>query len=227
MEDVADGSVRGRVRSVNVGMPRTVPHRASSLYTAIFKAPVDGPVSLRRQGLGGDRQADRRAHGGPNRAAYVYRWEDYLWWMAELGRELEPGRLGENLTVEGLDGAPVHAGDRFRIGGALVEATSPRIPCVKLGVRMGDDGFPSRFRTAGRSGFYVRVIEEGPVAAGDALERTVHRPDMPDVEAMAAVQHGGAGDATALRRIAEAEPVPEEWRAWARTRLDRLAARAR
>jgi MOSC domain-containing protein YiiM len=225
--DSANGSVRGRVRSVNVGMPRTVPHRASSLHTAIFKAPVDGPVPLRRQGLGGDRQADRRAHGGPNRAAYVYRWEDYLWWMDELGCALEAGRLGENLTVEGLDGSPVHAGDRFRIGGALVEATSPRIPCVKLGLRMGDEGFPSRFRKAGRSGFYVRVIEEGPVAAGDAVARTVHRPDMPEVEAMAALQHAGGRDAEELRRLAGAEPVPQEWREWARTRLDRLAARAR
>jgi MOSC domain-containing protein YiiM len=215
------------VRSVNVGMPRTLPHRASSLYTAIFKTPVEGPVALRRQGLGGDRQADRRAHGGPNRAAYLYRWEDYLWWMEELGRALDPGELGENLTVEGLGGAPVHAGDRFRIGGALVEATSPRIPCVKLGLRMGDDGFPARFRAAGRSGFYVRVIEEGPVAAGDALERTLQRPDMPDVERMAALQHGGGRDPAGLRRITEADPVPEEWRRWARTRLDRMAARAR
>jgi MOSC domain-containing protein YiiM len=215
------------VRSVNVGMPRTVPHGAGTLHTAIFKAPVDGPVALRRQGLGGDRQADRRAHGGPDRAAYVYRWEDYLWWMEELGRALEPGELGENLTVEGLDGAPVHAGDRFRIGGALVEATSPRIPCVKLGMRMGDDAFPARFRAARRSGFYVRVIEEGPVAAGDAWERTVHRPEMPDVERMAALQHAADRDPGDLRRIVAADAVTEEWRRWARTRLDRMAARAR
>jgi MOSC domain-containing protein YiiM len=214
----------GRLRSVNVGMPLTVPHGAATLHTAIFKSPVDGPVALRALGLDGDDQADRRAHGGPNRAAYAYRWEDYRWWMDHLGRDLVPGRLGENLTLEGLGDLPVHLGDRFRIGSALVEATSPRIPCVKLGMRMDDPDFPRRFREAGRSGFYLRVIEEGAIGAGDAWERTLHRPDMPDIEAMAGLQNSGGHDLELLRRVAQAEPATDEWRDWARTRLARRAA---
>jgi len=224
VHDAGHGSVRGRVRSVNVGMPLTVPHGASTLLTAISKSPVVGPVALSRLGLEGDGQADKRAHGGPERAAYAYRWEDYGWWMDRLGRGLEPGRLGENLTLEGLGDLPVHLGDRFRIGGALVEATSPRIPCVKLGVRMGDPDFPRRFREAGRSGFYLRVIEEGVIGAGDAWERVQHRPEMPDVEAMAALQHSGGHDLELLGQVVEAEPATEEWRDWARARLARRAA---
>lgn len=217
-------AARGRVRSVNVGMPVTVPTGAGPVRTGIFKGPVTGPVALRPHGLAGDGQADLRVHGGPDRAAYIYRWEDYLWWMSELGHRLAPGELGENLTVEGLGEVEVRLGDRFRIGEALVESTSPRVPCHKLALRMGDPAFPDRFRRAGRSGFYVRVIEEGAVAAGDPVERTVRRDDLPALEDVAALQHPGARDLAALRRVAAAGPLSASWRSWVATRIARLEA---
>jgi len=163
--------VSERVVSVNVGLPREVPHAGSTVMTGIFKAPVDGPVMLGPEGFDGDGQADRSVHGGPSMAAYLYSADDYAWWAAELGRELPPATFGENLTITGFPAAEVRVGDRFRIGQVLVEATIPRTPCFKLGIRMGDKRFVPRFLEAGRLGFYVRVLETGPVAAGDAMTR--------------------------------------------------------
>jgi MOSC domain-containing protein YiiM len=222
MRGEEDEGAPGRVMSVNIGTPIEVPHRGRMVSTGIFKSPVAGPLALRTLGLEGDGQADLRAHGGPDRAAYVYRWEDYEWWMEALGHRLAPGELGENLTVEGLGGLDIHVGDRFRLGEALIEASSPRVPCFKLGIRMGDASFPARFRAAGRSGFYARVIEEGRVAPGDGVERVVHRSDLPLVEDLAALMAAGGGDLAALRRAVAAPPLPEGWRSWCRERIARI-----
>lgn len=170
-----------RVLSVNVGMPVTVPYRGQGVPTGIFKAPAEGPVLLRADGFEGDRQADLRVHGGPDKAAYVYSQSSYDWWMETLGHRLAPGEFGENLTVTELDDEAVHVGDTFRVGGALAVVTMPRVPCFKLGIRMGDPRFIRRFAEANRRGFYLRVLEEGPVAAGDPIARVAHAADGPRV----------------------------------------------
>ena len=123
--------------------------------------------------LAGDGQADLTVHGGPDKAVYAYPHEHYARWAAELSRDdLEPGRFfGENLTTEGLDEGEVHIGDRFRVGTALLEVSQPRVPCYKLAIRMGDGAFARPFLASGRTGFYLRVVEQGDVAAGDAIER--------------------------------------------------------
>lgn len=166
---------------MNVGRPVTVPFRGQQVATGIFKAPVDGALALRADGFEGDQQADLHVHGGPDKAAYVYSQASYDWWMAELGHRLGPGEFGENLTVTGLSDEVVHVGDTFRVGGALAVVTMPRTPCFKLGIRMGDRGFIRRFAEANRRGFYLRVLEEGSVAAGDAIERVAHAADGPRV----------------------------------------------
>ena len=159
-----------RVLSVNVGLPRELTHDGVTVRTAIVKEPVAGRVAVRRLNLNGDGQADLRVHGGPDKAVYAYPAAHYPRWRADLGRDdLAFGHFGENLTVEGADEAEVLMGDVYRAGSALLEVSQPRVPCAKLGIRMGDPGFLAPFLRSGRTGFYLRVIEEGDVAAGDPM----------------------------------------------------------
>ncbi len=161
----------GRVLAVSVASARTVPWGERQVRTGIFKEPVQGPVGVRRLGLEGDEQADHEAHGGPLKAVYAYPGEHYIFWRRELpGRHLPWGAFGENLTVTGLSEESVRSGDRFRIGTAVLAATKPRFPCYKLGIKFGDEAIIDRFLVSGRTGFYFRVLEEGSLATGDAIE---------------------------------------------------------
>ena len=158
------------LKSVNVSMPKQIHHDGKAVTTGIFKAGVDGRVMLRRLNLEGDGQADLWGHGGAFRAVYVFSHENYGEWARELGRDdFAIGQFGENFTVEGMLEDEVCIGDVFRIGGALVEVSQPRIPCHKLAIKMGIDGFQNRFLEGGRVGFYFRVLEEGQVCAGDEI----------------------------------------------------------
>ncbi|MDP8976892.1 MAG: MOSC domain-containing protein [Actinomycetota bacterium] len=165
----------GRVVTVNVGLPREVTAERRTVTTAIWKAPVSGRVRAIGTNLEGDEQADHRYHGGPDKAVYAYALEDNQWWAAELGRSLEPGTMGENLTLAGVDVTNAVVGERWAVGSAIFEVCQPRTPCAKLGLRMGDPRFPKRFAAAGRPGAYVRIHAEGDVGAGDEV-RVVHRP---------------------------------------------------
>ena len=158
--------------SINVGLPREIIHGGQAITTGIFKLPVAGPVWLGRLNLAGDGQADLRVHGGADKAMYAYPFEHYAFWAGEVGRnDFSHGQFGENFTTRGLLEDEVNIGDVFRIGEARVQVTQPRSPCFKLGIRMGDENFPARFATVNRTGFYLRVLEEGMVAAGDTIER--------------------------------------------------------
>jgi MOSC domain-containing protein YiiM len=157
--------------SVNVSLPRLVEFRGDSVTTSIFKEPVSERVFARRMSLQGDWQADLSVHGGLNKAVYAYPSENYAWWSREISRnDLVPGQFGENLTVEGLTEDTVRLEDTYRVGSALLQVTQARQPCYKLGIRMGNPRFPRRFLATGRLGFYLRVLEEGEVGAGDAIE---------------------------------------------------------
>ena len=161
-----------RVVSVNVALPKRVPYKGRTVSTAIFKEPVAGRVSVRAMGLQGDAVGDPRVHGAPDKAVYGYPSEHYGFWTAEFPEMKLPwGMFGENVTTAGLLERDVHLGDRFRIGTAVLEATAPRFPCFKLGIRFGREDIEYRFLESGRSGFYFRVVREGDVAAGDGIER--------------------------------------------------------
>lgn len=204
---------RPHVVSVNVGEVRTLEWRHRTVATAIWKHPVDGRVALHGVNLVGDDQADRRVHGGEDKAVYAYATEDYDWWSATTG-ELAPGTFGENLTTTGLDVAACRIGDRWRVGSAVLEVAQPRQPCFKLGIRMGDDAFPGRFAEAGRPGAYLRIVTPGEVGAGDAID--VQPADPRGVPIGALVAEPIDGD---VLRLAAADPrVPPGWR--------RAAARA-
>ncbi len=158
--------------SVNVSKPRDVAYRGKMVRTGIFKERVKGRVWLRKLGLDGDGHGDPAVHGGIDKAVYAYPIEHYEHWMWELGRdELPFGQFGENFTVKGLLEEEVHIGDVFRIAGAQVQVTQPRVPCFKLGLKMECSTFPKHFLASERSGFYLRVVAEGDVGADDRIER--------------------------------------------------------
>lgn len=153
--------------SVCVGEPRAV--NSKSGWTGIHKQPVAGPVEVGPLGLAGDHILDTKHHGGPEQAVYIYTVPDYAWWAQALGRPLAPGTFGENLLFSGLESAAVRLGQRFQVGAVLLEVASARVPCVTLAERMGDPTFVRRFREARRPGLYARVLQAGPVQAGDPV----------------------------------------------------------
>jgi MOSC domain-containing protein YiiM len=164
----------GTVVSVNVGA--VAPYAVGTgNVSAIVKAPVEGRVAVRGVNVEGDDQADRRNHGGPDQAVYAYARENYDWWAGDLGRPLAPGTFGENLTLEGIDVDGALIGEQWAIGSVRLAVTAPRIPCLKLATRVGDPTFVKRFAAARRPGAYLRILEEGELGAGDAVE-VVSRP---------------------------------------------------
>jgi MOSC domain-containing protein YiiM len=167
----------GRIVSVNVGTPKQVGVRRGRPQTsAIFKAPVAGRVRVQGVNVAGDDQADRRVHGGPDKAVYAYASEDAAWWSAELGREIPPAMFGENLTLADVDVSGAGVGERWRAGTVELEVCQPRLPCFKLGIRFGDPGMVKRFAEASRPGAYLRIVREGELGAGDELT-VVSRPE--------------------------------------------------
>jgi MOSC domain-containing protein YiiM len=169
-----------RVVSVNAGRAELMRIGARTVSTGIRKAPVERAYAG-ALGLAGDVVADEENHGGVDQALYLYSVEDYCFWAEELGGVPAPGTFGENLTLSSFGADPVRIGDRFRIGGALVEATAPRIPCSVFATRMAQPRWVKRFATARRPGIYARVLEPGEVAAGDAVERLPSEGEHPTI----------------------------------------------
>ena len=197
-----------KLLSVNVSLPREVPHLGKTVSTGIFKEPVSGRVMLRTLNLEGDGQADRENHGGIYKAVYAYSIEHYEHWKRELGRtDFIPGQFGENFTVQGMGEDDVHIGDVFRLGGALVQVTQPRAPCYKLGLKMGMPRFPKLFLVSGRVGFYLRVLEEGEVGAGDVIERVRVDPERMTVSEMNRLLYITPNDRQALERALRIEAL--------------------
>jgi MOSC domain-containing protein YiiM len=211
-----------KIVSVNVGSPRPFSWQGRRIMSGIFKAPVEGRVRLRRLNLDGDRQADLSVHGGADKAVYAYPSEHYPFWRRELEQEDLPwGSFGENLTTEGWWEDAVHAGDRFRVGTAEMVVTQPRLPCFKLAMKFDREDIVERFLESGRPGFYLAVLQEGDLGAGDAMER-VHEEEnavtVVDVVRLYLDRHGES-DPELLRRAASVETLPKSWRAHFRKRL--------
>ena len=165
------------VISVNVGRTRDVDWRGKKVTTAIWKEPVAGPVKVGRLGAEGDQQADRMGHGGEQRALFVYQVESYRYWQDFLGREeFVMGQFGENLTVSGMADDEVCVGDRYRVGGTVLEISQPRVTCYKVGIRLNDERMPALLVKHRRPGFYFRVIQEGVVSAGDGIQKLADGP---------------------------------------------------
>ena len=202
-----------RLISVNVGLPREVSWRGRSVTTAIFKAPVAGRRHVARLNVDGDGQADLIGHGGEHRAVYVYDRSAYQHWAEVLGRDdLVPGQFGENFTVEGMPDEEVCVGDRYRIGDATFEVTQPRVTCFKVGLRLDEPRMPALLYSHGRPGFYMRVLEEGEVGAGDEIERLAVGPEAMSVREVSALLYLPGHAPGALRRALAIPALSEGWR---------------
>jgi MOSC domain-containing protein YiiM len=209
--------------SVNCGMPRQVPWHGRSVTTSIYKQPVEGRVALRTLNLDGDRQADLSVHGGAAKAVYCYPLAHYEYWKAELlGRELPSGSFGENFTVDGLAEDSVHIGDRFAVGSSEVVVTQPRIPCYKLGIRFEADEMVKRFLASRRMGFYLAVIREGEVGAGDRIVLTGREPisvPVPWITRLYVTKNYSREDIADVQRVLTAQALPDSWKEYFRERL--------
>jgi len=212
-----------KIISLNVGLPRLVLRDGEPVSTGIFKEPIDGRVMMRTLNLDGDRQADLSVHGGPSKAVYVYPAEHYDFWKRELPEmDLPWGMFGENFTTTGLLETEINIGDKFRIGTAEVMVTQPRMPCYKLGLKFGRADIIKRFLQSERTGFYLAVLKEGEVGAGDELEplaRDVHDVRVSDITRLYTREKHNE---TLLRRAIAVEALPEGWREYFQHQLEKL-----
>jgi MOSC domain-containing protein YiiM len=211
-----------RVISVNAGRGKDAAWAGRLRRTAIDKRPVAAPVEVGWLGLAGDEQSDTENHGGREQALYAYAREDLDWWVERLSRELANGVFGENITTSGLDVTGALIGEVWQLGTAVVQVTSPRIPCVVFAGWVDEGHWVKRFASAGRPGAYLRVLEEGAVAAGDGIE-VISRPDehVTIAESMTAYY----GDAELMRRLLLVEGRGNKWDEIAVGVLGRAAAR--
>ncbi|MGB8169729.1 MAG: MOSC domain-containing protein [Chthoniobacteraceae bacterium] len=197
-----------KLLSVNVALPQEIEINGKPVLTGIYKLPVANRVWLGKLSLAGDGQADLEVHGGEHQAAYAYPHEHYAHWAAQLGRDRLPfGTFGENLTTGGLLETEVNVGDVLQIGDATVQVTLPRLPCFKFAHKIGRPDLLKAFLHSGHSGFYLRVLTEGEVGAGDAI--SVLRRDSAGITIRAALgmQRLGEGDAQSLRRALAIESL--------------------
>lgn len=212
------------VISIQVGRPRQVSWRRRTFRTAILKTPVSGPVAARRLNLAGDEQADLSVHGGPDKAVYAFPSEHYEYWGSELQRhDLGWGSFGENLTTIGIDDRELAVGDQLRIGSALFEVRQPRTPCHKLAFRFDRPDMVKMFVRAGRAGFYLSVVEEGVIQAGDDI--VLHRTALPRITMaqLLLLLREPTVDLDLIRRALECEALPEPWKVSLRERFSEAA----
>ncbi|MDB5503215.1 MAG: Sulfurase [Tardiphaga sp.] len=202
-----------RLLSVNVGLPRDIAWQGKTVHTAVWKNPVEGPRQVRRLNVDGDGQGDLAGHGGEHRAVYVYQMDSYRFWQSELGRDdFSHGQFGENFTVEGLPDNEVGIGDRYRIGGAVFEVTQPRVTCYRLGIRMNEPQMAALLVARGRPGFYLRVIEEGQVEAGDEIVQVAAGPERMTVAEVNALLYMPGHPRSQLERALRIPALSAGWR---------------
>jgi ferredoxin-NADP reductase/MOSC domain-containing protein YiiM/ferredoxin len=208
--------------SVNVGMPRDVEWQSRTVHTGIWKEAVQGPCRVRQLNVDGDGQGDLAGHGGEQRAVYVYQLDSYRHWSEQLQRDdFVFGQFGENFTIDGLRDDEVCIGDRYRIGSALFEVTQPRVTCYRLGIRMNEPRMPALLVGHGRPGFYLRVLEEGAVQAGDDVIKVAAGPEQMTVESINALLYlDGHHDPELLRRALRIPALSPGWQGSFRALLD-------
>jgi Uncharacterized protein conserved in bacteria len=222
-EYILSRGISVKIISVNVGLPRLVLRDGEPVSTGIFKEPVTHRVMMRRLNLDGDRQSDLSVHGGPEKAVYVYPSEHYEFWKRELpDMDLPWGVFGENFTTTGLLETEVNIGDKFRIGASEVMVTQPRMPCYKLGIRFGRADIIKRFLVSERTGFYLSVLKEGEVGAGDEIELLERNAAGVKVVEVTRLYSSDKDNVDVLRRLIALKELPESWREYLQRRLEKL-----
>jgi ferredoxin-NADP reductase/MOSC domain-containing protein YiiM/ferredoxin len=212
----------GRLLSVNVGMPHDIQWDGRTVHTGIWKERVSGRRMVRRLNVQGDGQGDLNGHGGVNRAVFVYQIESYRYWQKYLGRDdFTYGQFGENFTIEGLADQDVCIGDRYRIGSALFEVSQPRVTCYRVGIRLEEPQMPTLLVGHHRPGFYLRVLDEGEVGEGDAVELDQRGPEAMTIAEIDALLYLPNRKRRDLERALRIPALSEGWRGSFRELLDR------
>jgi MOSC domain-containing protein YiiM len=207
--------------SLNTGRPRDVEVNGRIVRTSIWKSPRPGRLQVSTLNIAGDEQSDLASHGGTFKAVYCYPSEHYEYWRRELpDTKLPWGVFGENLTTEGLLETDVRIGDRLEVGSVEFLVTQPRQPCFKLGIRFGRDDMVTRFVASGRSGFYVRVVRAGDIAAGDSIRLIGHETANISVSDIFALYFDAEATGDSLRRAAETPGLSPGWKAHFLKRLE-------
>jgi ferredoxin-NADP reductase/MOSC domain-containing protein YiiM len=215
----------GRLLSVNVGLPQDVPWQGRTVHTAVWKQPVPGPQMVRRLNIDGDGQGDLAGHGGEHRAVFVYQIDSYRYWQQQLARDdFSYGQFGENFTVEGLADDQVRIGDRYQIGQALFEVTQPRVTCYRVGIRMNDPRIPALLVSHHRPGFYLRVLREGAVQAGDEIVPVAPGPEAMTVAEVDALLYLPGHSRQRVAQALRIPALPDGWKASFRALLDQAAS---
>jgi ferredoxin-NADP reductase/MOSC domain-containing protein YiiM len=222
-QTLQEASTLATLTALNVGLPRDVAWNDRTVHTGIWKQPVQGSRMVRRLNIDGDGQGDLGGHGGENRAVLVYQLDSYRYWANELNRsDLVPGIFGENFTVDGLPDDEVCIGDRYQIGQAVFEVTQPRVTCYRVGLRMGEPRMPAMLVAHRRPGFYLRVITEGEVAAGQEIVRISSGPEGVTVAEIDGLLYLPGHDRGDLERALRVPALSPGWR----TSLQNLMAQS-
>jgi ferredoxin-NADP reductase/MOSC domain-containing protein YiiM/ferredoxin len=213
--------------SVNVGMPKDVSWNGRTVYTGVWKTPVDGPRMVRRLNIDGDGQGDLGGHGGENRAVLVYQMASYHHWATELRRDdLTPGAFGENFTVDGLPDDEVCIGDRYQIGHAVFEVTQPRVTCYRVGMRIGEPRMAALLVSHRRPGFYCRVLAEGEIEAGQEIVKISSGPEQLTIAEIDALLYLPGHPRDALERALRIPALSSGWKASLRSLVEQGAGDA-
>ena len=214
-----------RLLSVNVGLPRELTWNGKTVRTAVWKFPVEGRRMVRQLNVDGDAQADLAGHGGEQRAVFVYQMDSYHYWERFLGRDdFSFGQFGENLTVEGLADNEVCIGDRYRIGDAVFEATQPRVTCYRIGIRMNEPRMPALLVEHRRPGFYLRVLQEGKVGAGDEIVKVADGPEKISVAEMDGLLYLPGHSREEIERALRVPALSKGWQLSFRTMLEQTSS---
>ncbi len=211
--------------SINIGLPAriAVEGNRSQAVTAIHKQPVEEKIYLDVTGFKGDGVANKRVHGGADKAVCVYCIDHYPHWQSLYGKPLAYGAFGENLSVTGLPETQVHIGDVFRIGEVRVQCTQPRQPCRTLSRFWDRPDLIQQVQSTGFSGYYLRVLEPGWIEPGAAVHLIESGPGSFSVDAANKLMYKNKSDAEQLRRILAIEPLSESWRGTFSKRLEKVS----
>jgi ferredoxin-NADP reductase/MOSC domain-containing protein YiiM len=202
-----------RLLAVNVGLPRDIDWRGRVVHTAIWKRPVAGRCRARRLNLDGDGQGDVMGHGGEHRAVFVYQIESYRYWQEQLDRtDFTYGQFGENFTIEGMLDEEVYIGDRYQIESALFEVTQPRVTCYRVGIRMDEPRMAALLTSSGRPGFYLRVLQEGEIGAGDEIVKMGEATERMSVTDINALLYSSRHPREKIERALRIEALSPGWR---------------
>ena len=202
-----------KLEAINIGLPKTVIYENKKVTTGIFKTPVTEKIKVGKINLEGDGQADLRVHGGESKAVMVYPYEHYTFWANQLNRnDFSYGQFGENFTVTGFNEKNTNIGDQFKIGDAVFEVTQPRVPCYKLEMKMEEQNFIQPYLHSKKTGFYFRVLNEGTVKAGEAIEKIFEEPLQFSVEEAVKLLYIDSSNKKRIEEIVGITALSDGWK---------------